>query len=389
MRLGNKVMLLLVASLCLAAGSARALDPVRIGVSAGLTGRYAPMGRMYADGLQLWANKQNAKGGILGRPVDLLIHDDRSDPETAVKIYREMLSSERFDFVFGPYSSVISRAVVPVLEEYRYPTLMPLTIIESVWDSRPRYVFGVNTPERHWTKAVFTLAAESGLNRLAILVNDALMRLGSPRDARKWADRFGLNILFLETVNKHDIEEQLRRARNAGAQALVCWGYFDDAVTVRRALARVSWTPRIFLSQAGPSLEEYGKVLGDLADYSLGCGVWEPEVAASYPGAMEFLHSFRREYNRDPSYPAANGYAEGVILAEAILRAGGIDREKIREMLSSLDMVTLIGRYGVDESGIQVRQRPVIYQWQNGRKRVVWPESLSSARLQFPPQSAP
>jgi len=77
------------------------------------------MGGMYADGLRLWAKKQNSTGGIVGRPVDLIIHDDRSDPETAVKIYREMLSSGRFDFVFGPYSTVISKAVVPLLIEYR------------------------------------------------------------------------------------------------------------------------------------------------------------------------------------------------------------------------------------------------------------------------------
>jgi len=344
---------------------------------------------MYADGLRLWAKNQNTKGGMLGRPVDLVIHDDRSDPEAAVKNYHEMLSSGRFDFVFGPYSSVISKAVVPLLEEYRYPTLLPLASVESVWDSGSRYVFGVITPERRWTKAIFGIMARARIDQLVILVDESLLALGSPREAQKWAGRFGLNILFLERLNKQAPTEQLRRARDAGAQGLLVWGYFDDAVAVRRALAEIGWTPRLYFSQFGPSLDEYGKVLGELANYSLACGIWDPRIGRAYPGGTEFLDSFFQEYKRDPSYHAAIGYAAGVILSEAILRTGDTDREKIREMLSNLDTVTLAGRYGVDEKGVQIRQSPVIYQWQNGRKRAIWPESVGNAPLEFPPESKP
>jgi branched-chain amino acid transport system substrate-binding protein len=347
------------------------------------------MGGMYADGLRLWAKKQNANGRILGRAVDLIIHGDHSDPDVAVKIHREMLSSGRFDLVFGPYSSVISKVVVPLLEEYRYPTLLPLASVESVWDEGGRYVFGVTTPERRWTKAIFGVMARFRIERLVILVDESLLRLGCPRDAEKWAGRFGLNILFLECLNKQAPTEQLRRARDVGAEAVLVWGYFDDAVAVRRDLAEIGWTPRLYFSQFGPSMDEYGNVLGELANYSLACGIWDPEVGRSYPGGIEFLDSFRQEYKHNPSYHATNGYAAGVILAEAISRAGDTDREKIREILSNLDTVTLIGRYGVDERGVQIRQLPVIVQWQNGRKRVIWPESLSTAQLEFPPESKP
>jgi len=266
---------------------------------------------------------------------------------------------------------------------------MPLATTESVWEANSRYIFGVNTPERRWTRAIFTVMVGCHVDTLVILVDKALMDLGSPLGARKWAGRFGMKILFLESVNRQDPAEQLRRARDAGAHAIVVWGYFDDAVAVRRALAEIGWTPRLFFSQVAPALEKYGKVLGDLADYSLGCSIWEPDIGRHFPGGVEFLESFREEYKREPSYHAANGYAAGTILAEAISRAGSTDREKIREVLSALDMITLIGRYGVDERGVQMRQRPVIVQWQNGRKMVVWPEPLSTAPLVFPPGSKP
>jgi len=389
MNLWNRLGFLVFALACLAAEPAWGGDPIRIGVSIALSGRYAPMGGMYADGIRLWEKKQNAKGGILERPVELVIHDDCGDPEHAVKIYREMLSSGRFDFVFGPYSSVVSKVVVPLLEEYRYPTLLPLASTESVWDANPGYVFGVTTPERRWTKAIFTLLASCNIDRLVILVDESLLHLGTPRDARKWADRFGLKILLMEGLALKDLKDQLRRARDSGAQALLIWGYFDDAVAARKALVEIGWTPRVFFSQVAPALEEYHKVLGDLANYSVACAVWEPEIGRSYPGGIDFLESFRREYKRDPSYHAALGFAAGVILAEALSRAGSTDREKVRDILSNLDTVTLVGRYGVDEKGVQVRQRPVIFQWQNGRKRVIWPEPFSTGSLQFPPETEP
>jgi len=389
MNLWNRLAFLVFALACLTTEPAWGADPIRIGVSISLSGRYALMGGMYADGLRLWAKHQTAKGGILRRPVDLIIDDDGSKPETAVKLYREMLSSGRFDFVFGPYSSVISKAVVPLLEEHRYPTLLPIASDESVWDAGSRYVFGVTTPERHWNKAIFTLMTGCNINRCGILVDKGLLQLGTPRDARKWADRLGLEILLMEGLDMGDLKGQLHRVRNAGAQAVLILGYFDDAVAARKALAEIDWTPRLFFSQGAPALEEYHKVLGDLANYSVACGVWEPELGRSYPGGLEFLESFRRDYRREPSYHAALGYAAGVILAEAITRAEGTDREKVRDILSNLDTVTLIGRYCVDEKGVQVRQRPIILQWQNGRKRVIWPGPLSTSQLQFPPGTEP
>jgi len=223
------------------------------------------------------------------------------------------------------------------------------------------------------------------LDGIVILMEKSLLELGTPRDMQKWARRLGLKVLSLEQLDKQNLVSQLHRLQETHAQALLMWGYLEETLAVRRTLADVGWNPRLFFSQAGPAMTEYSKALGDLANYTLGCGTWDPEVAGAFPGGIEFLNSFREEYKRDPSYHAANGYAAGVILAEAITRAGTANREKVRDVLSSLDTVTLVGRYGVDERGVQIRQNPIIYQWQDGRRRVIWPKILSTAPLQFPP----
>ena len=92
----------------IATTGARAAEPVRIGVSLGLTGRYAKLAAMQERGYRLWEKEINEKGGILGRPVKILIKDDGSKGESAQAAYRTLIKNERVDLVFGPFSSAIT-----------------------------------------------------------------------------------------------------------------------------------------------------------------------------------------------------------------------------------------------------------------------------------------
>ena len=86
------------------------------------------------------------------------------------------------------------------------------------------------------------------------------------------------------------------------------------------------------------------------------------------PGCNEFYNAYIQGYNEKPSYHAATAYAGGQILEAAIKKAGSLDREKIRVILSSMDAISIIGRYGVDKTGAQIKHFNLIIQWQNGKK---------------------
>ncbi len=366
-------------------GSADAAQPIRIGVSIALSGRYAPMANMYADGLRLWEKDINAKGGVLGRPVRLLIYDDRSSSQKAREIYQRMLTEERVDFVLGPYSSTIGKEIAPIVEEHRFPTLL-LSAADAIWAGRPRYVFGMHTSEQRWVSAILIFLARQGIDKIGILMDKTFVRMGMPKGLDKWARRLNQSVLMNETLNVRDVEKQVRQARDLGVQAVIHWGYIANAVRVREALDAVGWYPRVYFSQIGPSLSEYHRILGPLADYTVGTSVWEPSIAYCFPGGKQFVEQFRREYGRTPSYHAAMGFAAGEVLAGAIAAAGTIDRETVRKELSVLDMATVVGCYGVDTNGRQLRQRPLIIQWQDGKKKVLSPGSMCNGQLQYRPE---
>jgi branched-chain amino acid transport system substrate-binding protein len=108
-------------------------------------------------------------------------------------------------------------------------------------------------------------------------------------------------------------------------------------------------------------------------------------VARQYPGAREFVGAHHREYpGADLSYQTAAGYAGCQVLMEAVKRAGSLDPEKIRDAILTLDFNTVFGPFKVDADGLQIAHKMLTFQWQDGKKVLVWPEELTPARARFP-----
>jgi branched-chain amino acid transport system substrate-binding protein len=126
---------------------ATAQGPIRIGASLSQTGTYAKLGNYQREGYQLCIKELNAKGGLLGRKVELVVYDDQSTPATGVRLYEKLISEDKVDAVMGPYSSPITEAAVNVTEKYQKVMVAPLAATTSIfkkgrssssWSSRPR-----------------------------------------------------------------------------------------------------------------------------------------------------------------------------------------------------------------------------------------------------------
>ena len=102
-------------------------------------------------------------------------------------------------------------------------------------------------------------------------------------------------------------------------------------------------------------------------------------VKISFGHQADTLLPFKKKYNTQPSYHAAIAFAAGQILETAIRKTHSLDRQKIRDVLATMDAMSVIGRYGVDNNGMQIKHFPINVQWQNGVKKVVWPEEVAKA----------
>ena len=360
-------------------------DPIRIGVTLGITGKYTAMGTMQRNAYNLWKDHVNLEGGLLGREVQMIILDDRSDKETVVNQYQWLMDEENVDMVFGPYSSELTSAILKITAKHNYPVLACGAASETLWQQGYTNIFGVYTPAGRYTLGFLEMLTVSGVDKMAIVSADDPFSRSIAEGAHKWSDRFDREIRFTSEFEKgrKDLDDIAIRARDSGARVLVVAGHFDEAVNMKKAMLRIGWEPEAFYASVGPALDKYGDAVGKDAQGSFSSSQWEYHPSLPYPGARRFHESFIEKYGSPPSYQAATAYACGVILGKAIDRSGSLDRKKVGEMLSTMDTMSPLGRYGVDHSGMQYRQFSLIVQWQDGKKEIVWPMELRTAQPIF------
>ncbi len=365
--------------LSLSSRSVGADGPLRIGLTLGLTGKYSRLADLQLKGFELWREDVNSRGGILGREVELVVYDDKSDPETARKLYRELILTSRVDLLFAPYSSEITKAILPITEKYGFPLILSGASADSLWQQGYKYVFGIYTPASKYVVGFLEMLLMNDIRDIAIAYADDAFSVRVAEGTRKWAGRFGLDVVLFHEFSKgtRNLDAVAGKLRESGARAVIVCGHFNEAVDMRRSLKRLRWYPDVFYATVGPVLEEFHRILGPDAEYTFSSSQWEPRV--KIPGSLEFYERFMERYGVSPSYQAADAFAAGQILEAAINRAGSLHRQTLRKVLSSMDTMSIIGRYGVDRWGMQTKHFPLIIQWQGGRKEIVWPEHFRTA----------
>jgi branched-chain amino acid transport system substrate-binding protein len=363
--------------------AAEAQKPIKIGVSLGLTGRFAVMSDALFKGFQIWEKHINASGGILGRPVRIICENDRGSPDTARNLYQRLVEIKKVDFLFAPYSSLITEAVLPIAEQHGIPILVAGAAADRLWEKGYRNVIGVYTPASKFIIGFLELLVLSDLDHIAVLAADDSFSADLASGTQAWARRFGLNTVFFHSFKKgtEQLDQLLLRIKATAANVLIVCGHMNEAVHMVESLKRLEWRPQVRYASVGPTFPVFRDRCGEAAEGVFTTSLWEPR--ANYPGAQKFEKDFIIAYDQTPGYHAGLAYAGGQVLAEAIREAGSIDRNKVRKLLFNLDTMTIIGRFGVDRTGKQVRHQAFIIQWQDGQKEIVWPKAIQTAEPRF------
>lgn len=356
-----------------------AAPPLKIGLTLGLTGRYAEMSEMQKKGFELWVSEVNRKGGLLGRKIELIIHDDKSDPTVAKGLYEDMIHNGGVDFIFSPYSSEITEAIAPVAERHGYPMVVSGASADGIWRNGYKYIFGLYSPASRYTQGFLELLVINNIDDLAILYADDAFSVAVAEGTRKWAERLALKVSYFKGFSKGEkrFDPFLTEARASGAKVLIICGHFEESVQIKRSLGSIGWRP-IYFATVGPATDKFYEMLGVDAELTFTSSQWEH--IEFFTHCRNFYESFLKTYGVKPNYHAATAYAAGQLFEQAIQKATIFDRERLRKVLSYMEAMTIIGRYKVDRSGIQTGHQNFIIQWQKGKREVIWPESVRTSR---------
>ncbi len=382
--LARWLLVLLIGSAVEAPSVALAQPPIRIGASLSMTGSYAKPGAYGREGYLLCQKHVNELGGLLGRKIEFVIYDDRSDPSTAVRLYEKLITEDNVEVVMGPYSSPVTEAAANVTEKYRKIMMAPLAATTSIWEKGRKYLFMTVSPSEVYLEGLVELASRHGLKSIALINEDTLFPKAAVKGAAELAKKKGLQVIFQEAYPKGhtDFAAILTKIKAVRPDVLGAATYFDDIVAITRQMKELDVNVKMFGSTVGGDLPEFHSAIGKTAEFVYGASQWEPGLP--YAGAKEFVEAYEKEFNRAPSYHSATAYAGCQIFVEAARRVGSLDSDKLREELLRLRTQTAFGDYAVDERGFQVGHKMVTIQWQDGKQVVVWPDEVAAGKLRFP-----
>lgn len=363
-------------------------EPLRLGAITSLTGRFATFGKMQRAGFNVALREVNARGGVNGRRLELALEDDASDTNKALAA-AEKLVNQGVPLVIGAYASGITKPLGQYLTRTKVPLLVATAVDETITKPGSPYVFRVNNASSAYTDAFFELFDSlKDIKKVALLTSNDAFGKSVFNDVVRIARGRRYNLVAQDTYDQGltDFRPILNRFKALAPDVVYLASYESDSVAVVRQAKEVGLAPKLFAGAAtGFALPSFAKNAGDAAENLLVSVVWSPDV--KYPGAQKLYADLKAELGEEPSQHAAQSYAAVLAAADALRRAGGTDREKVREALETTQIATAFGpvRF-LDYRGF-LNQNPVISlitQIQNGEAVAVYPPRIAAGKLVYP-----
>ena len=363
----------------------QAAEPIKLGVTASLSGVYAGPGQEQLEGIRMWVHDINARGALLGRKVELVHYDDESDPDTTRRLYQRLINEDKVDLLIGQYSSDLTLVASEVAEQYEFPMVAAGAASSRIWSRGYRNIFQVDAPAREYMDLLIKSAKENaGLTRIALIYPDAEFSREVAEGVRAKAAEHGMEIVFDEEypLDSTDFSDLVRRLRLSAPELVIGATYLNDSIALVREAKRQRLSPKAIAFTVGPALPEFGNALGEDANGIIGVVSWMR--SGRVPMAYDFSFRFKEQFGRNAGVHAAQGYGAGQVLEAGVRLAGSLDKDAVREQLSSMVFRSLLGNYRVDESGLQKAKTIFLMQWQNGYRLLVSPKELRDAEIIYP-----
>ena len=325
------------------ASLSHAADTIRIGLQGPFTGGSSPMGVSMRDGVKLAVAEINAKGGLLGKRIELIERDDEAKNERGVQITQELINKEKVVASVGYINSGVSLASQRFYQEAKIPVMNNVataTVITRQFDGQPdNYVFRNSANDTIQSGMIVDeVVGKRKFTKIAILADSTNYGQLGREDVEKALKAKGLTAVAVEKYNIKDVDmtPQLLKAKDAGAQVIVTYGIGPELAQIANGMVKLGWkVPMIgswtlsmanFIDNAGANAN------GALMPQTF---IQEPNT----PKRKAFIEAYQKAYKvtRIPSpVSAAQGYDSVLLLAAAIKQAGTTDGPKVREALENL-----------------------------------------------------
>jgi len=360
-------LILLLAALLALPLSAEAQKPIKVGVPLPLSGPPALFGEPASKGAQMYVDELNAKGGVLGRKIELLIRDSKADANEAVRVSRELILKENVDFLMGTLTSAEGPAVSVVAKENKIVFIAPIPKTDQLTaaDKLHPYVFRVAANTTMEGRSAAEIVAKWPVTKIATIAFDYAYGQDVTRSFVEHIKRIKPGVEIVDQqwpkLGEQDynpfINAQMAKKPDAVVSSI--WGgFFVTFSKQAKALGYFDAIKYNFIGLGEAGSPETTKSMG--ADYPV--GIWGNSYDAFYwednPGPHKDYTARLSKYLKDeyPSSWAIQGYIGMAFLTEAIKKAGSTDSDKVSKALLGLTIDTPIGKQTLREKDHQANR---------------------------------
>ena len=402
---------IIVAATGLTSNALAEQPPIRIGMSMPQTGGLAGGGKASLLGIEIWRDDVNAKGGLLGRKVELVVYDDKSSASETPAIYSKLLDVDKVDLLFAPYATV---PTAPIMSLAKQRGMLLIGNFSFQVNSKVGHDMWFNNapwgPADAWASAFLDIGQKAGGKTVALLTADQEFAQNLAKTAREVAAKRNMPVVFDQTYPPNTVEfSSIIRALKATKPDIVyVASYPPDSAGILRAVNEIGIGDSVKLFgggmvglQFGPVMENMGSLLNGVVNFN----TWLPEPAMYFDGTKAFFDTYSKravEAKVDPLgfYLAPFGYASGQLIEAAIKATGSLDQKALAKYLREHEIATIVGPIAFSPDGerketatLQAQFRGIVDKNMDqfkkpGKQVILFPEKLKSGELVTPFEAA-
>ncbi len=387
-------------------------EKVVIGHPAALSGKYAKAAEQAVGGIKAaveWVNSSYGGVSVDGTkvPLEYKFYDCESRKESVTSLLERLITTDKVNVTFAPYSSGLTLAGAPVAEKYGIVYMDHGGASDKIFQQGFEYVVQTIGPGSSYHAGTLDMARQVApeANKLALAYEDSEFARSVMDGAKAHAGELGFEIVFERTYPKGvtDLTPLLSDLKAAAPDIILGGGHFEDGQLFNRQLADLDINSELLSLIAAATLPAFKEALSDLAEGVMGPSHWEYGVTFAQEGAAaagqdwigpsqdEFVALFQQAAGAEliPDYHAAEAAAAVLALVKGVEKAGSVDADALRAALGELTFMSFYGSWDIDDTGKQVGHSMVDVQWQGDQRVIVWPESAKTGDVVYPKPDFP
>ena len=396
--------LMVAVTLLFSQASLAACDEITIGSAISLTGKYATNGVHAQKGYEYAITKIKENGGVKvdGKCYNfkVIYYDDESKGDRGATLAERLISQDKVQFMLGPYSSGMTKAIAPVTEKYQIPMVEAEGASRSLFNKGYKYIFAVLSTSEQYLASAVTLAAEMAEKqgkkassvKVAIAVENDPFSLDIRAGVSEDAARLGMKVVIDEKLPRDlsDMSAILTKVKLLKPDLLIISGHSKGAVTAVRQIGEKNIkVPMIAIThcEAADVTGKFGKTANDIlcsTQWSETLSYKDPLFGSASDYEMGFKSTYPEYKDKKVPYQTAQATAAVYVFKDAFERANSLDKEKVRVALTETDLATFYGQIKFSAAGNNVAKPMVLRQIQDGKYNVVAPSAFASHKLNWP-----